>query len=92
MSKREILRRLQSQSPEHLLNSPYARYMGLDLPTIQHLLAELNKNWDEAMKPLLLADVSCEIESIALNSFVELSDREITRRSILTVEKLLKTA
>jgi hypothetical protein len=91
MSKREILK-LQSQSPERLLNSPYARNSGLNLPMIQPLLSELDKNQVEAIKPLLLEDIGLEIESIALNFLIELSDQEITWRSILTVEKLLKTA
>lgn len=92
MKSPKILQRLQSKTSEHFLNSPYARHSGLDLPTIQRLLSELSQNQDEAIKPLLLADISLEIESIALNSFGELSDHEITERSLLAAEKLLKTA
>jgi hypothetical protein len=92
MEKTEIFERLESSTPERLLGSPYARHAKLDLKTIQNLKSLLKEDPGiESIKPLLLADVSLEIQSLSINSFQELSDEEIAKRAISAVDNLLES-
>ncbi len=68
MTPKELLKRIRATNPQALLDSPYARSLsGAELLDFQAQIAQLSTIELAQLKPLAIAGLSIEMESISAN-------------------------
>lgn len=68
MTPKQLLQRIRATDPQDLLNSPYARFLGgAELLNFQALATQAQTIDLPQLKPLAIAGLSIEMESISAN-------------------------